>query len=111
MNDWLPSVVASLLGFFAAWLAYRQSTRAVAARNKTEAAKVDAEAYGRAKILYESGIAQLERQVSDLRTQINNERTISDMLRVRVAELEETVARLRYQLILVGIDSTQEKGQ
>lgn len=111
MNNWLPSVIASLLGFLAALLAYRQSTRAVASRNKTEMTRVDGEAYGRAKALYESGIAQLEKQVADLRIQINNERDVSEKLRVRVMELEETVARLRYQLILVGIDSGQGKGQ
>jgi alpha-L-arabinofuranosidase len=102
--NWLPAVIASILGFAAAYLSYRQSTRASAAATKVETNRIDAGAYERAKQLYESGIKQLEDQLKRLLEQIQQEREISTALRVQVNALEQTVARMRRQLILAGVD-------
>jgi septal ring factor EnvC (AmiA/AmiB activator) len=104
MSSWLPAVIASCLGFGAAYLSYRQSTRASAENRQVEFQRVDAAAYERAKSLYESGISQLEEQLARLRVQVNQERVISNNLRQQVNDLERTVARLRRQLIAAGID-------
>lgn len=104
MANWLPAVIASLLGFGAAFLAYRQSSRADNAATRVENLRVDAEAYQRAKTLYEAGIRQLEDQLARLQTQLNQERDLSNALRVQINALEDTVAKLRRQLILSGVD-------
>jgi septal ring factor EnvC (AmiA/AmiB activator) len=104
VSNWLPAVIASILGFSAAYLSYRQSTRASNNRLRVDERRVDAAAYERAKKLYEGGIAQLEKQLAQLREQVNQERQISNHLRRRVNELEDTVAMLRRQLIISGID-------
>jgi chromosome segregation ATPase len=100
---WGPLISGAVV-LVGGWLTYRQTTKAAAATNRVEAAKVDAAAYERARALYESGIQQLEEQLTRLRTQVNEERDVSNQLRNQVNALEETVARLRRQMILAGID-------
>jgi chromosome segregation ATPase len=112
-----------------AWLAFRSATDANKKTQQTalttaerqaelERTKVDAEAYTRAKIIYEAALERLERQldrvsehshkVSDelmkeqdtslsLRSQI---RTLQD----QIARLERTVSELRRHLSSAGID-------
>lgn len=115
--NWLPSIVTALLAFGASYLGYRQATRAARANAKIEAEKVDAQAYGRAKELYEAGIEQLEEQLKRLRDEINGWRDRTTLaeeaaarLQTRVAELELTIARMRRQLILAGVETTTQSG-
>lgn len=111
MGSWLPSVIASALAFGAAYLAYRQSTKATAARASVDKTRVDAEAYRVAQGFYSDLLSRLETQVQTLRQQIDREREVADRLRTRVNELEETLAKLRYQLILAGFpDQSRDDG-
>lgn len=108
MSAWLPAALAAAVSMITGYLTFRASmTAATATANATVRVKtveVDAAAYERARLLYESGITQLEEQIGRLRAQVNEERDSSNRLRDQVGALEETVARLRRQLILAGID-------
>jgi TolA-binding protein len=116
-GNWLPSLVTALLAFAASYLGYRQATRAARTNAKIEAERVDAAAYERAKGLYEAGIEQLEEQLSRLREEIESWRGRTTMaehaaahLQGRVAELELTIARMRRQLILAGVEPAPPNG-
>lgn len=104
MNSVLGPVLAGLAAVICAYLAYRQATKVSAQTSRVEIQKVDAGAYERARAIYESGIKQLEEQLSHLRKQLDEEREVSGRLRTRVSELEDTVAQMRRQMMLAGID-------
>lgn len=110
-SDWLLPAASAFVALGSAGLSYRQSTRAATVAGRNEAARVDGEAYDRAKDLYEAGIRQLEQQVERLRTQVNAERQISEGLRIRVGELEHTVRRLRHQLEAMGSRKRPPRGR
>lgn len=98
------AIGAIIVGPLAAFFAYKQATRVASIGAQTEMLRIDVTAYDRARALYESGIAQLEDQLARLRTQLNEERDVSQRLRSQVNNLEDTVARMRRQLIAAGIE-------
>lgn len=104
MSGVLGPVLAGLAAVACAWLAYKQATKVSAASSRVEIQKVDAGAYERARGIYESGIKQLEEQLTRLRTQLDEEREVSGRLRTRISDLEDTVARMRRQMVIAGID-------
>jgi septal ring factor EnvC (AmiA/AmiB activator) len=117
IGSWLPSIITAFLAFAASYLGYRQATRAARTNAKIEAEKVDAAAYERAKGLYEAGIEQLEEQLHRLREEIDAWRGRTTMaedaaarLQSRVSELELTIARMRRQLILAGVETLPPHG-
>lgn len=99
-------VLAALAAVLCSYVTYKQATKVSAEASRVEAKKVDAGAYERARVIYESGIKQLEEQLTHLRTQIDEEREVSGRLRTRVSELEDTVARMRRQMMLAGMEFT-----
>jgi septal ring factor EnvC (AmiA/AmiB activator) len=104
MNDAVViAAVAALPGLAGALLAYLAAVRAAKTTSQNETLKVEAGAYERARQAYEAGIRQMEEQVERLRKQVIEERDVSDKLRKRVAEMEETLAWMRTQLIKAGI--------
>lgn len=108
MNDSiLVAIIAATPGLGAAWLAYRQAVKSAKITTANDTLRIEAEAYERARRIYEAGIAQLESQVKALKAQISEEQDISGKLRLRVSELEETVAQLRFQLMRAGIELTK----
>jgi peptidoglycan hydrolase CwlO-like protein len=90
----VPMIVAALGSF----VAYKAATRVASIQKSGEVVKVDAEAYIRAKQLYESGIEQLESQVKDLREQLITEKKLSKEIQKKVNELETTIKNLRQEL-------------
>lgn len=111
-----------------AWFAFRSATDANRRTQETAAAsaerqaeldrtKVDAEAYGRAKAIYEDALAQLEkqldrmqRQFDSLNEQLAKEQDTSNALRAQLTSLrtqlhtlERTVASYRRSLITAGL--------
>lgn len=117
-----------LVPMVVAFFSYRQATRAnrltVAASERSaernaelEQTKVDADAFGRAKEIYEAALGQLERQLERVRSQfaeledeLARERETSTTLRTQiytlqrqVRELERIVGVLRTQLITAGV--------
>jgi predicted RNase H-like nuclease (RuvC/YqgF family) len=126
-------VVIGSVPLGAAWFAYRQSTQAnrrnaeEVRRNRErqeeiDRTKVDSEAFERAKALYDSGIALLERQLARVQEQFNQldddaaeERDVL-MRRIRnlqtqVDALELTVVTLRRQLIDADIAPVSRSGE
>jgi len=104
-------------------------TGAYSARNARAAArveqnKVDAEAYARAKGIYEAALDQAEEQLVRIRTQLDRvshelaqEQDMSASLRAEVRVLRTTVATLermiadsRLQMAKAGIPVQQEEG-
>ncbi|MBO2461659.1 hypothetical protein [Actinomadura violacea] len=95
----------------------QQAERAAARQAALERSKVDAEAYNRAKTIYEAALVQLERQIDRLQgqsdrlgEQLAREQDTSNTLRsqvqtmnAQIRELERTVAGLRRQLIEAGV--------
>lgn len=98
------ALIAALPGIIGSVFAYRQSSRAAEKASKTEAIKVEAGAYERARKLYENGIRQLEEQLDRLKLQLTDEQDVSAKLRKQISELEDTVSVLRQQLINAGIE-------
>lgn len=115
VGDWLTPLFALGTSLIAGFFTYRASTTAartslevkqvemdaVAAAKRSE---VEAAAFERARSIYESGIARMEQEIQQLRAQMNEERDVSNQLRSRVNSLEDTVAWMRRQLIIAGID-------
>ncbi len=91
---WLAPLGVAFSGVGAAWLTVRQVHRAAAAAALLEGRRIDEAAYERAKELYESGIAQLERQVSRLRELLHAERATTTRLLDQVFELRVACNRL-----------------
>lgn len=104
MSGVVAAILAAIAAVSCSYLAYRQATKVSAEASRVEVQKVDASAYDRARAIYESGIKQLEEQLSHLRKQLDEEREVSGRLRTRVSELEDTVARMRRQMTLAGMD-------
>lgn len=105
MNDTIFAAVVPALGAVAAaWFAYRQSVKVARISHDVDLRKVEAEAYERAKALYESGITQMEEQLARMREQLKEEQGISAALRKQINELESTVSRMRQQIIQAGLD-------
>lgn len=105
MNDAiLVAVIGSVVSLGGAWLAYRQSVKATEKTARTAALQIEAGAFERARAMYEAGIQQLEAQVGRLRVDFASEQDITNRLRVQVIELENTLARLRRQMINAGIE-------
>lgn len=108
------TIIAAALAVVASYIGYRQAVR-VARSNaaatteaarlaaEAEARKVDAGAYDRARLMYEAGIRQLEEQLARLRAQLAEEQQVSSSLRLQVRALEDTVARLRREIIAAGL--------
>ena len=93
MNDSL--IVEILLGVMSVAVAfgsYLGATRAKKAEASAAEADIDAEAFNRAKGIYESAISALENQLGRVRTQL-------EMLDSQVQALQTTNRELRTQLI------------
>lgn len=109
----IVSVVAGIAAIIGSIFSFKASTRATA----IESSKVDAEAYTRAKTIYQDALDEMEKQLERMRTQMdrvnaqlaseqdasNAMRTQIRTLRTHVEDLERTVADLRLQLTLQGI--------
>jgi hypothetical protein len=106
VNGVIGPVLAGFAAVICAYLAYKQATKVSAATSRVEIQKVDAGAYERARLIWESGIKQLEGQLTHLRTQLDEEREVSGRLRTRISDLEDTVARMRRQMMLAGMEFT-----
>lgn len=105
MNDpVLVAVLGTVASLIGAFFAYRQSIKATEKTARTAALAIEAGAFERARSMYEAGIQQLEAQVGRLRVDFATEQDVSNRLKVQVIELENTVARLRRQLINAGIE-------
>lgn len=94
---WGPAL-AAVVGFPAVWLTYRQATNARKSAAQIESRKVDAEAYERAQQLMESGIAQLQSQLTRVQAELLERDAEVHLLRTRVRELEDLVYSLRRQV-------------
>lgn len=119
-----------------AWFAYKSATdankktaeaAALAAERQAEIerSKVDAEAFNRAKAIYEDALAQLERQLDRVQVQFErlNEQLAKEQdssfamrnqirtLQAQIALLERTVSALRTQLIHAGITPNAPAGR
>lgn len=106
-------VIEILLGALAssiAVLSYISATKANREQAKVARLEVDAEAYTRAKEIYESALAALRQEVIDMRAETLNVRqsndslrTSNDALRTEVQHLHEEVTALRNRLEANGI--------
>lgn len=99
--------------------AYRASRRASDATETAATSAVEAEAYMRAKGIYESALEQLETQLRGLQeqldrvnAQLSQERDTSASLRAYIRELEtqvqtleRTVSDLRHRIALAPVDA------
>ncbi len=110
MPDLLAPIAAVLTALGTGWLAKRSAVQVAREGISERRLEVDAQAYTRAKELYEAGIAQLEAQIDRLQRQINDERGVTDGLRQQVNQLQSTIAELRRQLIAAGIDVARLHG-
>lgn len=116
MKDLWPQVATLLVALVPAWLAYRsarsaENTRQESAKHgaELESRKVDADAYERAKGIYEHALTRLEAELRRLQqrydevsVQLDHEQDVSaklrsqvDAMQVELNALRRTVAELR----------------
>lgn len=91
----LLAAVLTLIAFLSAARANRASDAATTASAQAATVQVDAEAYVRAKGLYESAIRAIEGQSADLHRQITDLQNEVSRLRSQSGDLTAEVIRLR----------------
>lgn len=104
---WIPSTIGALVALTGVYAGYRQSTRVASIKARSEAGKVEAGAFERARASLESDAARRDGELARVETKLAAEEEKSDRLRARVLELEERVALMRRRLILAGIQDTE----
>lgn len=100
----VASLTVAGLSFIYASKAQRATRLAEAARERGTEIAVDAEAYRRARDLYESGIKQLHEQNDSLRSQLADFQAANDRLTRDSRELDARVASLERALRAAGIE-------
>lgn len=88
-------ILLGLLTAAIATAAFFAATRANRAQAQAAETAVDAEAYKRAKEIYESAIGSLKDQTRDLHDQVVNLQTEVSRLRTQSADLQTEVTQLR----------------
>lgn len=103
-----PSMVVAMIAGTVAILSGLLTYRASSQATNVDRRRVDAEAYERAKVIYEGGFALSEQQIKALRdhverleAQIKREREVSDELRRQIQGLRDTVARMENHMSLM----------
>lgn len=91
---WLAIVIA-LIGGIGSIGAVFQARSAVKAAQSNTQVKVDAEAYIRAKTIYESSIDEMQSQITQMRLDLSDQRAENVKLRTKVSELESQLITLR----------------
>lgn len=134
-QDLMVQVGIAAVPLGVAYFAYRSATDANRKTQQTalsaaehqaeiERTKVDAEAFARAKAIYEDALAQLERQLDRVQLQFdkineqlaheqdtsNSLRSQIRSLRTQLSTVERTVGVLRRQLIDAGLNPTGRVG-
>lgn len=104
---WLPSTVGAIVALAGVYAGYRQSTRVARINARSEAQKVEAGAFERARASLESDAVRRDAELHRVETKLASAEEREEHLRVRVIELEEKVARMRRRLILAGIEDTE----
>ncbi|GGO60535.1 hypothetical protein [Nonomuraea cavernae] len=128
LSDIIVQLAIAIVPLGVAYLAFRSATDANKKTQQTalqqaerqaelERSKVDAEAFTRAKTIYEAALTQMEQQVARVQSQaeqfstdlIAEQTTATAMggqirqLQAQIRALERTVAALRAQLISAGL--------
>ncbi|MET8864023.1 hypothetical protein ABZW11_13810 [Nonomuraea sp. NPDC004580] len=128
LTEVLIQIAVGVVPLGVAYLAFRSATDAnrktheaallqVERQAELERSKVDAEAYTRAKTIYEDALSQLERQLArtqgqaeqvsaDLTTEQDMSKAMRDQIRrlqAQIRALERTVIALRAQLLAAGL--------
>lgn len=104
---WLPSTVGAFVALVGVYAGYRQSTRVARINARSEAEKVEAGAFERARASMESEAVRRDAELARVGAKLAAEEEKSDRLRVRVLELEERVALMRRRMIVAGIEDTE----
>jgi predicted RNase H-like nuclease (RuvC/YqgF family) len=100
--DLILTVLLGILTAVIAYSAYRLASKANTAQSNATKTAVDAEAYKRARELYESAIKTVEAEADRLRTEVTSLhdevgrlRSINDTLTTEVRKLRREVAELK----------------
>lgn len=91
---WLAIVIALIGGIGSIGAVFQARSAVKAAQNNTQV-KVDAEAYIRAKTIYESSIDEMQSQITQMRLDLSDQRAENVKLRTKVSELESQLITLR----------------
>lgn len=100
---WIPSTIGALVALAGVYAGYRQSTRVARINARSEAAKVEAGAYERARQSLEADATRRDAELARVEAKLTVEEGRSELLRTRVLSLEEEVSRLRRRLIEAGV--------
>lgn len=104
---WLPSTAGAAVALIGVYAGYRQSTRVARINARSEAQKVEAGAFERARASMESEASRRDGELARVGAKLAAEEEKSDRLRARVLELEERVALMRRRMIVAGIEDTE----
>ncbi len=91
----IPSLVIAAATFRFAARAHRQQMAAAQGREDSDAITAEAGAYTRARVIDESVIAELRRQIDSLRTEVDHVTGELDGARTRLAQTRAVVDELR----------------
>jgi len=97
------TIAVSIIGFLGGGWALITTLLNNRTLRALERDKVDAQAYQRAKEIYESGLQEMSRQVKFLQDVVQDERQNSQAMRMRIADLENVMSKMRTQMMLSGI--------
>jgi len=91
----IPSLGIAAATFWFATRAHRQQMAAAQGREDSAAITAEAGAYTRARVIDESTIAELRRQIDSLRTEVDHVTGELDEARARLAQTQAVVDELR----------------
>lgn len=103
MDGSLLTGIAAVLAVAVSVYSVAQARRVRRRSDNIEHTKVDAEAYDRARSIYESSINQLERQVQQLTSRLSSVSLEKDRLQTQVFDLQRLTERLSRTLLVNGI--------
>jgi C4-dicarboxylate-specific signal transduction histidine kinase len=103
VSDLAPIIVA-MFALVGSWLTYRQARKATAENTAMKNREIDAEAFRRAKDIYEGSIAEQGRQIERIGKQLKAEIEHSTAMEADVRELRSKVNGLIHLLQDAGIE-------
>lgn len=100
----IAGIPAVLSGGFTYWQSQQAQRRSAALESK----KAEKDALSEFRAFYETLMAQLDKQVTALRDELEKEQASVSLLRARTFQLEETLALFKRRMIAAGLDPEPE---
>lgn len=107
----IAGIPAVLSGGFTYWQSRQAQRRSEELQRRSEvleSKKAEKDALSEFRAFYETLMAQLDKQVTALRDELEKEQASVSLLRARTFQLEETLALFKRRMIAAGLDPEPE---